>query len=253
MDDVTARLLRVFQVDRQLAGLQSRLRAAEAFHAEQVRQLAHIKAKAESIGTQVRQLTATTGNLENEIRSLEERIEQLRAQMNEARTNKEYKALLTEVNAHKADRERIEEEALGHMTRIDELKAQLADLAAQEAERDKVRRIAESERNAREAEIKDRVEQLKAERDTLARAVPGDVMAMYHRLLELRDEEAMAALEIADRKRHEYTCGACMMSLPLEIAISLLGGKLTLCPNCRCILYLTPEAAGAIAPASSKQ
>ncbi|GMV71080.1 MAG: hypothetical protein AMXMBFR77_09180 [Phycisphaerales bacterium] len=253
MDDVTARLLRVFQADRQLAGLQSRLRAAEAFHTEQVRQLTQIRAKAESIGAQTRQLAATAGNLENEIRSLDERIEHLRTQMNEARTNKEYKALLTEVNTHKAERERIEEEALGHMTRVDELKAQLAELAAQEAERDKVRKVAEAERDARAAEIKDRVEQLKTERDTLARAVPGDVMAMYTRLLKLRDDEAMAALEIADRKRHEYTCGACMMSLPMEIAISLLGGKLTLCPNCQCILFITPETAGAITPTSSKR
>lgn len=51
----------------------------------------------------------------------------------------------------------------------------------------------------------------------------------------------MAPLEIIDRKRHEYICGSSMMAVPVEIAASLIQGKLTISPNDGCILYLTEE------------
>jgi len=59
------------------------------------------------------------------------------------------------------------------------------------------------------------------------------------RLVETLDDEAMAPIEIQDRKRHEFTCGACMMSLPVETMSSLMAsGEITRCVSCGCVLYL---------------
>ena len=61
-------------------------------------------------------------------------------------------------------------------------------------------------------------------------------------VLDLRGEEAMGAIEIVDRKRHEYHCGSCMMALPMETVNGLLSsGRLTRCSSCQCIMYLTRE------------
>lgn len=250
--DITSRLLRVYQLDRQLAGLQSRLRAAERFLAEQGTQLAALDAKHAAVSLQAKQIAAHVANQENDIRSTEERLEYLREQMNNAKTNKEYKGFLTEVNSLKADKGKVEEEALSQMTRADELKEQLAQLEAQRAEREKMRGVAETECVTRKAEIADRLEELTKERAAAAAEVPADVLAQYERLFELRDEDAMAPVEIADRKRHEYNCGACMMSLPMETSISLLAGKLTVCSNCQCILFLPAEAAEALTPTNKR-
>ena len=250
--DITNRLLRVYQLDRQLAGLQSRLRAAERFLAEQTKQLAALDAKHSAVKLQTKQIAAHVANQENDIRATEERLEHLREQMNNAKTNKEYKGFLTEVNMLKADKSKVEEEALAQMTKADELKAQLTELEAQRTEREKMRGVAETECATRKSEIADRLEQLTKERAEAAAEVPGDVLAQYDRLFELRDEDAMAPVEITDRKRHEYNCGACMMSLPMETSISLLGGKLTICSNCQCILYLPAEAAEAITPGNKR-
>lgn len=246
--DVTTRLLRVYQLDRQLAGLQSRLRTAERFLAEQVRQLGTIDAKHQAMERQVKQLSAVVANLENDMRATDERLEQFREQMNAARTNKDYKTYLTEVNTLKADKARVEEEALGHMARVDELKAQLAELESQRAERERTRQVAETQAAERKAEIADRLEELTKERSVAASDVPSDVLAEYERLYQHREEDAMAPMEIADVKRHEYHCGACMMGLPMQTGVALLGGQFTNCPNCQCILYLPKEAAEAITP-----
>lgn len=250
--DVTTRLLRVYQIDRQLAGLQSRLRAAERFLTEQTKQLAALDAKHVSLAKQVKQISAVVANAENDMRSTDERLEHIRQQMDTARTTKDYQTFLTEVNSLKADKAKVEEEALGQMARADELKAQLSELEGQRDERAKMREVAETQRNERQAEIAERLEQLKKERDEAAAEVPGDILADYERLYEHRDEDAMAPMEIADVKRHEYHCGACMMAVPMQAGVALLTGQFTHCPNCQCILYLSAESAEAITPSSKR-
>jgi hypothetical protein len=63
----------------------------------------------------------------------------------------------------------------------------------------------------------------------------------------------MAPLEVVDRRRHEYICGSTMMSVPMETAMSLMSGKLTLSPNDGCILYLTEEVAESLTTTKSKR
>ncbi|MBL4591279.1 MAG: hypothetical protein JKY96_04900, partial [Phycisphaerales bacterium] len=91
----------------------------------------------------------------------------------------------------------------------------------------------------RSDEIADKLAELRTKRESLVSDVPADALRVYEVLLESRGEEAMAPLEIIDRKRHEYVCGSSMMSVPVEIAASLIQGKLTISPNDGCILYLT--------------
>ncbi|MDQ7013429.1 MAG: hypothetical protein Q9O74_05980 [Planctomycetota bacterium] len=250
--DVTNRLLRVYQIDRQLAGLQSRLRAAERFFAEQSKQLAILDAKHDALDRQIKQINAAVANLENDTRSTDQRLEQIREQMNASRTNKDYKTYLTEVNTLKADKGKVEEDAIGQMGRADELKAELAELDTQRAKRAKMRDVAEAQCNERKAEISGRVEQLKKERIEAAEDVPTNMLADYERLYEHREEDAMAPMEITDVKRHEYHCGACMMAIPMQSGVALLTGQFTNCPNCQCILYLSAETADAITPTSKR-
>lgn len=250
--DITNRVLRVYQLDRQLAGLQSRLRAAERFFAEQSRQVEALETKRAAVVLQSKQIAASVANQENDIKSTEARLEHLREQMANAHTTREYQGFLAEVKMLDLDKDKVEEEALGQLARADELKEQVAELDTQYAERTKICKVAETECASRKTEIASRLTELQTERDAAATEVPGDLLSRYDRLFELHGEDAMAPIEITDRKRHEYNCGACMMSLPMEASISLLGGKLTICSNCQCILYLPAEAAEAMVPSGKK-
>lgn len=236
---VTDNLHRVFVVDQQIRGLQTRFRASERFLAEQDRQLGQIETNHKALQSQLRQLTATSSNAEGEAARLEARITELRERMNGAKTNKEYKALLTEVNTFKEQKTGVESEAIGQMETIERLRAQIAELEASKAERAKMRQVAAADRDQRAEEIKDRLAELQARRDELVSGVPQAVLTTYAELVHLRAEEAMAPIEIADRKRHEFHCGSCMMSLPVESMSALLShGELTRCVSCGCILYL---------------
>lgn len=243
---VTESLLRVFRVDQQLRGLTGRLTAAEKFLAEQSKLVDQLNAKRHALESQQKQLQVQVMEHEGQIKSFDERIEKLKGQMDTAQTNKEYKALLTELNTYKADRSTVETAALQQMGKVDEVKKQLADLAAQLADREKVRKVAEGDRKAKADEIADRLSQLKAEREALFAKVPAKEQAVYTDLVRRMGDEAMAPVSELDRRNHEYTCGSCQMAVPVEKVTLLMrpdSTQLVLCASCRCILYIEAETA----------
>jgi len=93
------------------------------------------------------------------------------------------------------------------------------------------------------------VEALRPARDTAAAAVPPKGRDAFERLADRYDDgEAMSALEKPDRRREEYNCNACNMSLVADVYNKLHSrDELVFCPSCRRILYipedLPPEAA----------
>ncbi len=241
---VTQKLLKVFLVDKQLRGLQSRLRAAEKFLADQSASLQQIDTKKTALETQIRQITTLVADRQGETARLDEKLKTVRERMDAAQTNKEYKGFLTELNTYKSERDKYETEALEQMGKLDELKKQLVEITIQRDDRDKVANVAREDRDKRAAEIKDRLAELTAERARLAAEIPKDPLHTFEQLIRARGDDAMAQIEVQDRKRHEYNCASCMMSIPVETISSVLGsGRLTRCVSCGCILYVTDDDA----------
>jgi len=246
----TAKLYRVFLVEKQIRGLRSRLRTAERFLKHQEHLLGRASADHKSADEKHRRVRASILERENENQTIDERIEHLRAQMNEAKTNREYKAFLTEVNTFKAQKEQVEAAELELMTEAEELAGSLEELALQVAEREKMVEHARSECAERESEIKDRLTELEGKYTEARSDAPDDALRHYDELLERNpDDDPMASVEINDRKRHIYTCTSCMIELPKEVVSALLShGGMTRCPSCDVILYLEEDAAETLTP-----
>jgi predicted nucleic acid-binding Zn-ribbon protein len=238
---VTKQLLELFRVDQQLRGLRSRLDAAERFLQQQKSLQADLKARAAALESQARQLKAAAVNSEVEAKRLDEKIAHLREQMNSAKTAKEYNAFLNELGTFKDQKSAAEDEALAHLAKVEEISKELASTRAQLEEREKMVATAAADREAKAAEIKDRLDELTARRQSLAGAVPRDALATLERLIATKRDDAMAAVEVMDRRNYEYTCAGCFMTLPMETVNSIVAGRLTLCVNCGCILYTEEE------------
>lgn len=245
--DVTSKLLKVFQVEKQIRGLSSRLTAAEKFLSQQNKELDALNAKRAALETTFKQQQAASKGEEGEMSRITTRMDAIKKQMDSAQTNKEYKAFLTEYNTLKAEADRFETAATEGLVKLDEIKKQITDLDTAKAEREKVKGVAQNERDQRGTEIKGRMDELKAQRETLVAEVPADVMAVFTQLLRTKGDEAMAPLEEQDRKRLEYTCGSCMMNVRVDAVTGLLSnGRLTHCTSCGAILYLEKETAEAL-------
>ncbi len=245
--NVTAKLERLFQVEKQARGLRGRLDSAERFLAEQTKDLAALDAKKSTLESQIKTLSAQAGDHEGEVKRLDARTATIRGQMDSAQTTKQYQAFLVEINNLKTDRDKSETAALELMTKIEELKKQLGEVEGLRATREQVKKVAVTERDARHAEIQTRLTELQDQRKVLAADVPPTALALLTMLLKNHGDDAMAPVQVEDRKRHEYTCGACQMSISVEAVSGLMSkGQLTRCGSCQCILFLDETAVKAL-------
>jgi predicted nucleic acid-binding Zn-ribbon protein len=233
-------LLTLYRVDSQVRGLRSRLDSAQRYFRTQEDQLTALMQQQQEMHTRKRQVQAALATLELEIKSIDERLEKLRGDLNSAPNNKQYTAVLTELNTVKASRTALEDRVLSHMEQLETIEAQFATIDGQIAERTKVRDLANAQYEERKTDVGARLSELEHEHEKAAAVIPANVLQVFEEVADLHEGEAMAAVEEIDRKHREYACGACNMHLPFEL-VSKLSSKtdmLVRCAACGRLLYL---------------
>jgi len=232
-----------------LQSVENRLRAAKAklarcrrnviIQENQVRNLQNaLEAKKEEI-----QLTKVQSDrLELELKSKDEQVAKLRASLNTARTNKEYAAVLTQLNTTKADNSKIE-------TQILEL---LKDIEADEAECKDIRNQIEQQKQQLEKTRKDseelaikyqaEIDEVQKEWNKVAKTISKEPLEIFKRVAETFDGQAVAVIEQQEGKTGAYSCGGCFMGITAEsVNMLMTKDEVIRCPNCTRILVLTSE------------
>jgi len=233
----------LYLLDRQVRGMRSRLDNAERRRLALQGKLDQLTQQNQELTEQIK-LTQTHANtLEHQAQGIEEKINDHRAKMTQVTNNKEYSALLIEVNTLKIEKDKIEEQALTHLTQIDELKERLDQVTQKMAQQQQMVNSAASEVKQHEEEVGERLAELTVERDEAAELVPPDLRSVFDRLSDNYDGEAMAVVVEEDRRRLEYTCGGCYLTIPVERVNALYTkpDKATACPNCQRILFLDQD------------
>jgi len=178
--------------------------------------------------------------LELELKGREETIAKLRASLNTARTNKEYAAVLTQLNTTKADNSKIETQSLELLKDVEADEAECADIQKQINEQkdtlEQTRKTSETLAEKYQAEI-DRVQ---IEWDEVAKTIPHDSLETFKRVAETYDGHAVAVVDQQEGKAGAFSCGGCFMGITAE-SVNLLMTKddLIRCPNCTRILVLS--------------
>ena len=240
MESVLKGLIKLQSVENRLRAAKTKLvrcRRNVVIQENQVRSLQNaLEAKKEEV-----QLTKIQSDrLELELKTRDAEIAKLRAVLNAAKTNKEYAAVLTQLNTTKADNSKIE-------TQILDL---LKDIDADEAESEKIQNQIEEQkqtldRTRKETEIlaakyEAEIDQIQAEWNQVAQTVPAEPLEIFKRVAETYDGEALAMVEHHQEGKTEiYSCGGCFMGITAE-SVNLLMTKddIIRCPNCTRILVL---------------
>lgn len=233
----------LYLLDKQLRGLQQRLDSAKLRQGAQQKKFDRLNQQREEIAAQVKQAKVTCSTLEHQAAEMDQRIDKHRSEMNQVRNNKEYQALLLEVNTLKVDKEKVEEETLGHMSRVEELEQQHKAVESTVAEQLKLVNAAESEVKTGTSEIGEQLDKLIQQRETAAQDLPTDVRETFDHLSEIHEGDAMAPVQEENRRHMEYTCGGCLLNIPIERVNEIMSSqeKLVCCPNCERILYMADE------------
>jgi predicted nucleic acid-binding Zn-ribbon protein len=177
--------------------------------------------------------------LEMELKDADEVLAKYRAALNSAKSNKEYAAILTELNTTKADSSKFEAQILELMKNIDADQEQSRQIGQQieqgKNELNEIRKQTDELAKKYEAEIAE----IEQQWQKAACEVSTEALAIFKRVAETYDGEALAEVEMQDNRSGIYTCGGCFMSLTTETANTLLSrDEIIRCPNCTRILYL---------------
>ena len=242
-------LLALYTVDRQVRSLRGRVESAQIYLRVQEKQIADIDVERSEVEQQLKQRKSNIALIETETGSIDDRITHLREELNHASNDKQYSALLAEVNTLKERRKAFEEEELLEMAASEELEERLTEIQGRWDERQKVVGSAKQDLETRENEISEQLAELEKERDTAAALIPEATLEQFDTIADDFDGEAMAAVEVLDQKRKEYGCTSCSLQVPLDSITKILGhpDDIVTCVSCDRILYLENETKEAIA------
>ena len=173
------------------------------------------------------------------MKSRDATIVKYRAALNTAKSNKEYAAILTELNTTKADNTKVETQALELMKNIETDESQNRELEAEiEEHKEKLNNL-RREADTKAVEFEKEIEQIQKQWDEVAAAVDEESLTTFKRVAETYDGEALATVEAQDVKNAIYTCGGCFMGLTAETANMLMTkDEVIRCPNCTRILVM---------------
>ena len=229
-----------------LQSVENRLRAAKTKLARCRRnviiQESHVRSLQSAVEAKKEEIQLTkiqSDRLELELKTKDEAILRLRASLNASKTNKEYSAILTQLNTTKADNSKVEAQILELMKDIEADEAECANIQDQIDEQkqklEQIRKEAEQLTTKYEAEI----EEIQAEWDQESQAIPSKPLELFNRVAETYDGEALAVVERQNGKTETYTCGGCFMGVPAEsVNVLMTKDDIIRCPNCTRILVL---------------
>jgi predicted nucleic acid-binding Zn-ribbon protein len=233
------------RIHRQLTDLRGRLArgpkqiaAAEANVQRCDGALAQIKTASKSLRMAVDQKQL-------QLKSIEDKIKDIRIKLNAASTNREYQAFLEQIAADEMAKSVLEDEILDVMEQSDAFLKNIADaeasLAAAKA------KVAEVHATVAEQEpsLRSDIARLEAELKKEEAALPEDMCDMYQRVVRQKGEDALAAVE-------NQFCTGCNQQVTLNLYSYIMLGKPMFCKNCGRLLYL-PESAVSVDTASKGQ
>jgi predicted nucleic acid-binding Zn-ribbon protein len=208
-------------------------------HARAREEIAALEAAAETAAHDRRTAEAAAADAQAKLKRYQQQI-------NAVTTQREYGALLHEIDTVKAQIAQHEEAGLAALDRAESAQADLA--ARREAFQDLDRRYGEElERwEAEKPAVAREVQALTEEIQTLRGRLSRGVLAQFDRIRERYPAGALAAvrrIERGPRGPQEWHCGACNYRVRPQVVVEIRNaGTLVECDSCKRILYLAAEA-----------
>jgi len=230
-------------VELQLRAFQQQLAGKERSIKLHAKKLDLLEQDIETRRDDTRRHQMEADELDVDVKARDAQIAKLRAALNTARTNKEYAAILTQINTSKADNVKLEDRMLTLLARADELRAGVEKLQSQRD--DEIKRLSQlKDASARlRSQLEPQIDNLRDLRAQAAERVPPQALQTYQRIAQRNEGEAMAHVVQINPRRQEFVCQGCNMAVTLEQVNALITrDKIQQCQICGSILYLEAPA-----------
>ena len=230
-----------------LQSVENRLRAAKAKLARSRRSVIiqenQVRSLQNALEAKKEELLLTkvqSDRLELELKTRDEEVNKLRAALNTAKSNKEYAAVLTQLNTTRADNAKIENQILDLMKAMETDEAECESIRGQIEEQkqqlEQTRKAVDVSAAEHEAEIAG----IQKEWDDVAKTIPPEPLKVFNRVAETYDGEAVAQVAGQEDKQGVFSCGGCFMGITAEsVNLLMTRDEIIRCPNCTRILVLS--------------
>ncbi len=162
----------------------------------------------------------------------EESLVKYQSQLYEVKTNKEYSALMVEIDSLKQENSEFENEILAMMERSDELR-RMIEGKKEELGREREQLTEEEGKNLKKVSIlKEELRKIQEEREEQVQKIEADLLACYEKVLKGKGGLALVPVK-AD------ACQGCFTKLPPQVINEVMQAhQIIICERCSRILYL---------------
>ncbi len=193
----------------------------------------------EEVGGEIENLEKERRHKERDLSAKEESLSKYQSQLYEVKTNREYSALMVEIDSSNQEKSELENEILVLMERGDELRGII------EKKKEELRKeretLAEEEKKNRErvSILKEGLEKNQRERAGQVEKIEAELLSCYEKVLKGRGGLALVPVQAE-------ACQGCFTKLPPQVINEIMQARrIITCERCSRILYLpdTEEAA----------
>ena len=222
-----------------LQAIDTRVAALEADAARLPKEIAAIHSAVEEAKKQVEQTRARLDTARKDQRAREKDLEVVQgkrskteARLYEVKTNKEYSAVLIEIEDIKQEKARMEEEVLVLMEAQERLTGDIREAETRFKQRETEGRSQEAAAREQLRTVETELAGVRTERREVAGQLPGPILADYDRILRARGGTALAPVAKPN------FCGACRMTItPQRLQELRAQSSLIPCESCGRYLY----------------
>lgn len=194
-------------------------------------ELSGVRQKLEKEKEIIEELEKERRKKEKELEGEKEKIKKLEVRLYDVKTNKEYQALLKEIESAKEANDGTEEDVLVLMDKVEDLKKDYESSTILLAKLEKESEVERAQIEKETRSMDEVIAKLTTERDNLLSVVSENLRTIYGVLREKRGGIAVSNVK-------NGVCLGCNMNIPPQLFIEVTKNKqLIQCPSCNRILF----------------
>ena len=169
--------------------------------------------------------------LEGDVESFKDKLSKYKTQLMEVKTNKEYQAMLHEIEITNQEIRTIEDQILEQMMKVEESEQQLGEAKQKLSTQESLLSKKRDELESSGLKIQGNIDQLKDEKDQLEKQIQDELLQQYKKI-------ALARNQIALAEAKNQSCQACHVRLRPQLFNEIkTNQKIITCESCNRILY----------------
>ncbi|NLG11713.1 MAG: hypothetical protein GX554_01590 [Elusimicrobia bacterium] len=230
-DDIE-KLIRLQEIDSEIRYYKTIIEELPAKKTQMEQSIEDVSKNLSYIKNEQKKIQLEKKERELELHSIEEDIKKLQKQLDGVKTNKEYTAVLSEIDNRKKKIGDMEDIILMLMEKEDKINEGLADIENKSAEMKREVEAKLSKEVEKMEEVKKLLEEKTPERKKIVAGISHTVYEIYEKIrIGKKDSIAICKME-------GQSCSGCSMFVPVHLTEKIKAGKeLVHCENCSRILY----------------